>query len=222
MADLFGVPAPAVLVPPLDKLMPELEPAGAISRVDDAGYHYRSVTPFPGAAVLGSQAQTMLGQQALLISILLPSLNRARETANRVKCASNERQIGQAIQLYANEHNGKYPPDLGTLIKTEDITADAFVCPSGNTSVPPGVTTQGADAIADWVNKHTDYIYIPGKTNAAPADDVVIYEKPGDHGHDGMNILYGDGHVEWQSMPGAIHELQRCHIPVPQEMLQRR
>jgi len=51
----------------------------------------------------------VIGIIALLISILLPSLNRARETANRVKCASNLRQIGQAILLYANENKGVYP-----------------------------------------------------------------------------------------------------------------
>jgi prepilin-type N-terminal cleavage/methylation domain-containing protein/prepilin-type processing-associated H-X9-DG protein len=51
----------------------------------------------------------VIGIIALLISILLPSLNRARETANRVKCGSNMRQIGQAILLYANENKGNYP-----------------------------------------------------------------------------------------------------------------
>jgi prepilin-type N-terminal cleavage/methylation domain-containing protein/prepilin-type processing-associated H-X9-DG protein len=51
----------------------------------------------------------VIGIIALLISILLPSLNRARETANRIKCASNLRQIGQAILLYANDNNGAYP-----------------------------------------------------------------------------------------------------------------
>ncbi|HEY1685709.1 MAG TPA: prepilin-type N-terminal cleavage/methylation domain-containing protein [Tepidisphaeraceae bacterium] len=51
----------------------------------------------------------VIGIIALLISILLPSLNRARETANRIKCGSNLRQIGQAILLYANENNGNYP-----------------------------------------------------------------------------------------------------------------
>jgi prepilin-type N-terminal cleavage/methylation domain-containing protein/prepilin-type processing-associated H-X9-DG protein len=51
----------------------------------------------------------VIGIIALLISILLPSLNRARETANRVKCASNLRQIGQAILLYTNDNKGPYP-----------------------------------------------------------------------------------------------------------------
>src|SRR5437868_10295925 len=51
----------------------------------------------------------VIGIIALLISILLPSLSRARETANRVKCGSNLRQIGQAMMLYANENNGNYP-----------------------------------------------------------------------------------------------------------------
>jgi prepilin-type N-terminal cleavage/methylation domain-containing protein/prepilin-type processing-associated H-X9-DG protein len=51
----------------------------------------------------------VIGIIALLISILLPSLSRARETANRVKCGSNLRQIGQAMQLYANENQGNYP-----------------------------------------------------------------------------------------------------------------
>jgi len=56
----------------------------------------------------------VIGIIALLISILLPSLNRARETANRIKCASNLRQIGQAIQLYANENKGAYPRTIWT------------------------------------------------------------------------------------------------------------
>lgn len=46
---------------------------------------------------------------ALLIAILLPALNAAKEQANRVKCASNLRQIGMAEQIYANDNKGQYP-----------------------------------------------------------------------------------------------------------------
>src|SRR5438132_5047904 len=51
----------------------------------------------------------VIGIIALLISILLPSLNKAREQGNRIKCASNLRQIAVAAITYANEHKGKFP-----------------------------------------------------------------------------------------------------------------
>jgi prepilin-type N-terminal cleavage/methylation domain-containing protein/prepilin-type processing-associated H-X9-DG protein len=51
----------------------------------------------------------VIGIIALLISILLPSLNKARETANRAKCASNLHQIGLAILLYQNDNSQLYP-----------------------------------------------------------------------------------------------------------------
>jgi prepilin-type N-terminal cleavage/methylation domain-containing protein/prepilin-type processing-associated H-X9-DG protein len=64
----------------------------------------------------------VIGIIALLISILLPSLSRARETANRVKCGSNLRQIGQAMLLYANENSGNYPRTYYDLTKPVNTT----------------------------------------------------------------------------------------------------
>lgn len=42
---------------------------------------------------------------ALLISILLPSLSKAREAAQRIGCQSNQRQYGLAMHMYAAEYN---------------------------------------------------------------------------------------------------------------------
>src|SRR5262245_19147984 len=47
---------------------------------------------------------------ALLIAILLPSLGKARERANTVKCASNLRQIGIAVATYAYEYDNSALP----------------------------------------------------------------------------------------------------------------
>jgi len=51
----------------------------------------------------------VIGVIAVLISILLPALSKARESARRVACASNLRQWGQICYLFANDHRGKFP-----------------------------------------------------------------------------------------------------------------
>ena len=50
---------------------------------------------------------------ALLVSILLPSLQNARDQAKRVVCGSNLRQLGVAMHIYADGHDGKGPRLMG-------------------------------------------------------------------------------------------------------------
>ena len=42
----------------------------------------------------------------ILASLLLPALGRAKAAAHKAVCISNQRQIGIARQLYANDHDG--------------------------------------------------------------------------------------------------------------------
>ncbi|HWB55209.1 MAG TPA: prepilin-type N-terminal cleavage/methylation domain-containing protein [Tepidisphaeraceae bacterium] len=53
----------------------------------------------------------VIGIIALLISILLPSLQKAREQANRVKCMNNERQLMSALMMYTQDNQGYFPCD---------------------------------------------------------------------------------------------------------------
>jgi len=51
----------------------------------------------------------VIGIIALLISILLPSLSKAREQAKSVQCLSNIRQLGNAFVMYLNENKSTFP-----------------------------------------------------------------------------------------------------------------
>ena len=52
----------------------------------------------------------VIGIIAVLISILLPSLAKARQAATVLQCLTNQRQIGLAFQLYTMDNKGYLPP----------------------------------------------------------------------------------------------------------------
>jgi len=56
----------------------------------------------------------VIGIIALLISILLPALSKARESGNQVKCLAQQRQILQGMILHANDHKN-YMPTAGNM-----------------------------------------------------------------------------------------------------------
>jgi len=46
---------------------------------------------------------------AILASLLLPALNNAREQGKKIRCTSNEKQIGTAFFMYAHDFNAYFP-----------------------------------------------------------------------------------------------------------------
>src|SRR5690606_18492455 len=52
----------------------------------------------------------VIGIISVLVAILLPALNKVRESAKSVQCLSNLRQLGIVMTIYAGEHNGWQPP----------------------------------------------------------------------------------------------------------------
>jgi len=87
----------------------------------------------------------VIGVIALLISILLPALNKARKNAIAIKCLANERSLGQAILMYAGDNKGRILPTAFFSGSNDDPWAFALVAgryipdpriASANSSVP--------------------------------------------------------------------------------------
>ena len=119
---------------------------------------------------------------ALLVSILLPSLQKARELAKRTACLTNLAGLGKSLQLYLTSYDDKYPylaasgffsatgtgrtiaPDANTAAQARSITAimfllvregnDAgiFVCPSDTAEKDPSVKDSNGDYRWDFTD----------------------------------------------------------------------
>lgn len=63
----------------------------------------------------------VIGIIGLLISILLPTLTRARQSATTIVCQGNLRQIGQALNLYANAEKGRLPQWSGIQLHPDGV-----------------------------------------------------------------------------------------------------
>jgi prepilin-type N-terminal cleavage/methylation domain-containing protein/prepilin-type processing-associated H-X9-DG protein len=89
----------------------------------------------------------VIGVIALLISLLLPALNKARESARQVQCLSNMRQLSTAAISFSNEHKGYMPGRAGMgVIGYKDTE---HTQPGG-----PNLSTQAEDGTSDWIAWH--------------------------------------------------------------------
>lgn len=105
----------------------------------------------------------VIGIIALLISILLPSLNRAREAAKTVKCSANLRSLGQGLQIYLQDNKGMMP--IGFWDGINDPSKDvASALPTSNPGGADGRKTNWGLLVLNRLNpKFSTNIYDVGQ-----------------------------------------------------------
>jgi prepilin-type processing-associated H-X9-DG protein/prepilin-type N-terminal cleavage/methylation domain-containing protein len=117
----------------------------------------------------------VIGIIAVLISILLPSLNKARRAAQNVQCTSNLRQLAMGAMMHAQEWKGLVPT-----ASTHDVVAT--VDPSKRRYQYRVDAGSGQQFLKDWASQLLPYIGKKGDFTFqdAPQEVAKIYWCPSD------------------------------------------
>jgi len=103
----------------------------------------------------------------ILSALLLPAIGKIQDSANGTKCASNLKQIGSAMMMYAGENNGIFPESGGTIVYTGTDVAQS----SGGSGMPP------------WTKQLEKYL---GTYMTTTSTDVRVFTCPS------VNKLFGN------------------------------
>jgi prepilin-type N-terminal cleavage/methylation domain-containing protein/prepilin-type processing-associated H-X9-DG protein len=111
----------------------------------------------------------------ILASLLLPALARARETARRVICVGNLKQIVLAGKMFAEDHNNRYPwhidpADGGTYGRSAAMGWRNYLALS-NELVSPRILVCPSDvetkrSVANWSDAPDGFVNASNRGNA--------------------------------------------------------
>src|SRR5262245_26336899 len=170
---------------------------------------------------------------AILASMLLPALARAKEAAKRIACVNNSRNLGLSLTLYADDNNGSYTPRKGGDSRWTSLLHEGYRdikilrCLSDGpdpATFGKGETNQYNAAPRSYIiNGWNDYFtktltaddfaaYMGGRTDFAvketqvtePTETIVFGEKETESGHYYMDYSANDDLQELEQSRHAV------------------
>jgi len=165
---------------------------------------------------------------AILAGMMLPALSRAKESAKRIACINNLRQLGLSLTLYADDHEGLYPVrSTGNPPRWPEALRDAYkdphllLCPTDGPNPKTGSGANADGAPRSYIfNGWNDYFQatmpafsmsaIVGKTvNEAvvkfPSETIVFGEKETQSAHYYMDFLEGSVGNDFEEVEQSRH-----------------
>jgi prepilin-type processing-associated H-X9-DG protein len=169
----------------------------------------------------------------ILCALLIPAIDRARESSRRTGCMGNHRQIGLALQQYAMDNSSSFPPAskgtavsafCGALTASYLAISTIYQCPSERTAKwgPTFATctnsycyvTESSDGKIPLTesNSCSQLLLLDRGYEGTPNPSVVsrtnfLFNASGTNPHRGVggNMYFVGGHVKWA--PGLWPEV---------------
>jgi prepilin-type N-terminal cleavage/methylation domain-containing protein/prepilin-type processing-associated H-X9-DG protein len=160
----------------------------------------------------------------ILAAFLTPAVQKAREKARRTACASNLRQIGIGVHLYAADNSENFPSttgadnstNMGALYSGYIDTTKVWDCPSDPKTAYASVTGSPNSLSS------SSYTYRRGLTEMTVSTDPISSDKAvpagvlpatgTNHGRDGVNVLFVGGHVKWETATSSTGVLNTTDV----------
>ncbi len=167
---------------------------------------------------------------AILAAILFPAFATARESARRISCASNLRQLSMSVLQYTQQYDETYPDTTVTtfpVLLNDDLKSkNLFICPSATdtdtwlVTWPSGLPTSSSYGINNLltvpaiklseVNSPTTTPMLFDCSTDVAADVSGIISNAGiaKRHRNVINVAYADGHVKLYKLASGTAALE--------------
>ncbi len=178
----------------------------ALGKVEEVQEHlprWEDVQTILTPRVAGESLQVRLEANQigeLLRAVAMPALQESKAKATRVMVLNNLKQVGLALLLFAEDHDGKFPDHLADTLSHLGGAVSVLLPPGSTTQPPEDFQRQDRAAQVAWLDQHSGLVYLRSGVRLRdikdPGKTPLVHQKPGLSAEPFVGVCFADGHAE--------------------------